>query len=230
MELTVIGNINFCLDIQEPKLLSYKISGLWTFDRNDSDLLVCQENLCFKISGYNIVRLMSKIKGCDYEDVSKILKSFNIDFILTGETTIQEFDLIKSLFSLFYWLDFQLVDNRNILVVADPVFEKNTEIPSIFDDFIIDYPDKIFEGKLKDMYLIKKEYESKFTDEKRELIGINLLSEFKVMVNSRTVTNYFVPFTKPAYKKELYRTQGVLDFYKKLLDDRDSCLRKHFNR
>ena len=92
-------------------------------------------------------------------------------------------------------------------------------------------PEKTKEGNVKDIYLIKEEYNNPiYRKEIETLVKINLLSEFKISTKNKVVQNYSIPFTKPAYRIEIYEGENVLEFYKKLINDRHTRINKHFNR
>lgn len=226
MELKVIGNANFCLDNPKERIVTYRIFGNWSYDVDLCNIKISNGIIDFTISPYKLNQLVSEIRGCDYDKEISILNKYEINFGFNEETTIQELDLIKALFNLFYWLDFNLKEDW-ITIVAE---EEKNYLPRTFDEFIIDYPDKAKEGTLKDIYLIKSEYHSLYKNEIDNLISINLLSEFNVKTKTKDEKNYFIPFTKPVYRTETYKGDKTLELYKKIINDRHVCLTKHFDR
>jgi len=228
MELLVRGNSNFCLDNPTPKFVTYRINGRWSADRTNAHVNVSNEVFNYNISAYNLFNLISELKGCDYDEMNSILNKYKINFELTNATTIQELDLIKALFISFNWFDYTLTEDF-ISIVADPLFDDPNTFPKLFDDFIIDMPEKAKEVTLKDIYLIKEEYHLIHLNEIKELLNINLLSELQMTVRNKVTKNYFIPFTKPTYRSEIYKRQEVFEFYKKIINDRHICLNKHFN-
>jgi hypothetical protein len=229
MEFSVIGNANFCLDNPELKLMTYSIKGTWSADYKSANVILSDGFFSYELPGYKLVNLISEIKGCSYDLLDSILKKNNISFGLNLNTTIQELDLIKSLFNLFYWFDYTLCEDT-ISILDFELNNNDNEFPKAFNEFVIDMPEKTKQGPVKDIYLIKEEYHFKYKSMIDHLIKINLLSEFTLESKKRKIKNYFIPLTKPTYRTEIYGPKEVLEFYKMIINDRHICLTKHFNQ
>ena len=221
MKIEVKGNTNFCLENPEPKFKSYFISGDWGLNFSENKIKwILDDNLLGFIQGDNFYKMCEKIQGCEYSDIKQIFDFYKIN-LPNYELSIQEIDLIKSVANIFIWVQYFLIDEYDI--------ENDDSLPKVFDDFKIDNNNKI--TVQKDIYFLPKKYsEENYRNLINNLMNINLLSYFKVSSKNTSLVNYFIPFTKPGFKPNVFQNKETNEFWKTILHDRHIALDNFFNK
>jgi hypothetical protein len=221
MKIEVKGNTNFCLENPEPKFKSYFISGDWGLNFSENKIKwILDDNLLGFIQGDSFYKMCEEIQGCEYSDINQIFNIYKIN-LPNYELSIQEIDLIKSVANIFIWVQYFLIDEYDI--------ENDDSLPKVFDDFKIDNNNKI--TVQKDIYFLPKKYlEEEYRNLINNLMNINLLSYFKVSSKNTSLENYFIPFTKPGFKLNVFQDKETYEFWKTILYDRHIALDNFFNK
>lgn len=127
-----------------------------------------------------------------------------------------EIGLLKSIFSIYYWIDSQLIN------IERTEFENQ-----FFNQFVIDWRNQL--DTQNDIYFISRKY----VNEKnkpfiKRLMDINLLASFEVNVKENfQITTYFIPLIKPGVSRENFETENdstgdkTYSLWKNILSDRD---------
>ena len=221
MRIEITSNINFCLENPQPKFIKYRLNGNWGLNFFENTITWSRENLFLgKQAGDIFYKICEDLRGAEYDEITKILRNAEI-LIQEQEYSIQELDIIKAIANIFLWAQYFLLDDYDI--------ENSESLPKLYDDFIIDLNNK--PTTQKDIYLLPKKYsDNKYSKYIKNLKKINLLSELKVTTTNREVNNYFIPFTKPGYKQDVFQDSETYNFWKKILEDRHNNINNFFNK
>jgi hypothetical protein len=221
MKVEIKSNTNFCLDNSNPNYLTYKVSGDWGLNYAANRITWQRGNIAIgALNGDAFYKLCQDIQGSNYEEIIGILQSKEIR-IENKEYSIQELDIIKSIANVFLWAEYFLLDEYDI--------EKEDFLPKLFDDFTIDINHK--PTTQKDIYFLPKKYlDTSYYKLISNLMDINLLSELTVVSTTKTITNHFIPLTKPGYKQDVFQDTDTFQFWKTILNDRHNALNKFFNQ
>jgi len=221
MLIEVKGNVNFCLETKDVLLKTYVINGHWGLNYYENRINWVLDNVILgTLKGDVFYKMCEELQGCEYNDIAKIFEKYKIS-LPKYEMRIQEYDLIKSVANIFIWVQYFLIDEYNI--------ESEDSLPKVFDDFKIDNNNKV--TVQKDIYFLPKKYsDSMYKSLIENLIAINLLSYFKIETTASKIENYFIPFTKPGYKSDVFQNKDTYSFWKQILNDRHIALDNFFNR
>jgi len=221
MEIEVKGNVNFCLETKDVLFKSYMINGHWGLNYFENKVNLVSDNLFLStLKGDIFYKMCEELQGCEYNDVTIIFKNHNIQ-LPKNEMSIQEYDLIKALANIFLWVQYYLIEEYDI--------ESEASLPKVFDDFKIDNNNKA--TIQKDIYFLPKKYsDSTYDDVINNLMALNLLSYFRIENRGSKIENFFIPFTKPGFKSDVFQNRDTYSFWKQILNDRHIAFDNFFNR
>jgi hypothetical protein len=194
---------------------TFSITGTWGGSPSEN-LIILKHNqeIAGELNGEDFLALARSIRTCEYAEIKQILNESGIS-TETIKDTIQEMDQLKALFNLFFRMELYFVMPYD--------FECNKIAPRFYDEFVID--DSAKNGTPNDIYLLPMNFDTNvYRTEIETLMHINLFSSVRIKIDGIEKENYFIPFTKPSYTKDIFPNTATHKLWNNILELRNQSL------